>query len=226
MGKYLANIPITIFITLIAALAVSLLINPAVYYLISKNRRTYQDGHEEEFLSEDERLVLRDQRADKILAADGHVRGRHAWFARVSAAYQKFMTRVLVLSSWKKWIIFLSPIALLIGSFLLGVGFTMMPESEAELIRITMTAPGGSHISYFDRVNDRVEQVLATYPEIDQYRYDISGTTATITLDLTDDDARHDVGQRDSFVLQEDLERELSFVAADGISMQLEAEAG
>lgn len=95
MGKYLANIPITIFITLVAALAVSLLINPAVYYLISKNRHTYEGGHEEEFLSDEERQVLRDQRTDKTVANDGHSRGRHAWFGRISGAYQRFMSRVL-----------------------------------------------------------------------------------------------------------------------------------
>jgi len=58
-GKFLAYIPITIFITLVAALFISLTLNPVFYYLSSKRKNYYvKDREEEEFLEDDEKELL------------------------------------------------------------------------------------------------------------------------------------------------------------------------
>jgi multidrug efflux pump subunit AcrB len=58
-GKFLAYIPITVFITLIAALFVALTLNAAWFYKLSKNKSTYLlIENLEQFLSSDDKKLL------------------------------------------------------------------------------------------------------------------------------------------------------------------------
>ncbi len=119
MGKFLSNIPITIFITLIAALAISLTINPAVYYLVTKRKKTYHTDIDEQFLSEEEKVVLAHEREGKEPSSDNHHNRRHQRFIRVGRRYQTMMKRILSRSIRHKRAIFFTPLLLLVGSFFL-----------------------------------------------------------------------------------------------------------
>ena len=62
-GKFLAYIPITVFITLIAALFISLTINSAVFYKLSKNKKWYvREESNEQFMTPDDRKILARER--------------------------------------------------------------------------------------------------------------------------------------------------------------------
>ena len=58
LGKFLSFIPITIFITLVGALIISLLVNPTMYFLFNKDKKTYIRNIEEDHLSPDEKRLL------------------------------------------------------------------------------------------------------------------------------------------------------------------------
>lgn len=63
MGKFLAYIPITIFITLLASLFISLTLNSALYYKLSKPKDRYQSDLEDaEFMPADDKLLLAHER--------------------------------------------------------------------------------------------------------------------------------------------------------------------
>jgi multidrug efflux pump subunit AcrB len=63
MGKFLAYIPITIFVTLIASLFISLTLNSAMYFKLTKDHKTY-DPHAgaTEHLDEEMESLLKEER--------------------------------------------------------------------------------------------------------------------------------------------------------------------
>ena len=66
MGKFLAYIPTTIFITLLASLFISLTITPALFFKLSKNPKFYEKNPEQEpLLSEGEQALLAEERKEK-----------------------------------------------------------------------------------------------------------------------------------------------------------------
>ena len=59
MGKYLAYIPITIFVTLLASLFISLTITPALFFKSSREKKLFTPNPDAELtLTEDEKLIL------------------------------------------------------------------------------------------------------------------------------------------------------------------------
>jgi multidrug efflux pump subunit AcrB len=79
-GKFLAYIPITIFITLIAGLMISLIINPVFYYLFTRKESTYEENKvEEEVMDELPRQLLAEDRQGKTLSTHKDDR-RHRFF--------------------------------------------------------------------------------------------------------------------------------------------------
>ena len=186
LGKYLANIPITIFITLIGALLVSLLINPAVFFLVTPKSKQYINNEEEEFLDADEKALLAYHREKKTKKTTTDSSRRHQFFDTMGERYKSCIHRMVHASKAQKMMIIFLPIVGLVLSFFLGVWFTMFPESEAEVMNVSITWPAGSHISYFDNYHDDIESVLSSYPELKQYTYNVSSNTINIAIDLTD----------------------------------------
>jgi multidrug efflux pump subunit AcrB len=65
-GKFLAYIPITVFITLVAALAISLTLNSALFYKLSKPKTRYlREENVEKFLTASDREILEKEREGK-----------------------------------------------------------------------------------------------------------------------------------------------------------------
>jgi multidrug efflux pump subunit AcrB len=66
-------IPITIFTTLLASLFVSLTITPTIFFLVSKDKKKYTKNPEsEQYLLEDEKLLLENDRINKIEKKDSN----------------------------------------------------------------------------------------------------------------------------------------------------------
>lgn len=102
MGKFLSYIPITIFITLIAALVLSLIVNPVLYYLLTPKSKTYERHLSEEEVMDDEMsTLLAEDRVNKqeITHPDGW---RHRLFGSVGDWYQGVMSRLLATTISKR----------------------------------------------------------------------------------------------------------------------------
>lgn len=66
LGKFVSYIPITIFFSLLAALVISLTINPVFYYLFTKKSKTFiQEEETEVYLSPEEKELLAQDRKGK-----------------------------------------------------------------------------------------------------------------------------------------------------------------
>jgi len=64
LGRFLAYIPITVFITLLAALILSLTLATALFYKLSSKRTVYhKDAKFEQSLSKEETAFLKQERA-------------------------------------------------------------------------------------------------------------------------------------------------------------------
>jgi len=117
MGKFLAYIPITIFVTLIAALFISLTINPAIFYLTTKNKKYFvSDRDEEKYLSQIEKTLLHLEREGKAEKRNDETTLRHKYMDILGEYYKHFLEKFLQ-NKKSRWITILTPIVLLIISF-------------------------------------------------------------------------------------------------------------
>lgn len=90
MGKFLAYIPITIFITLVASLFISLTLNSAMYYKLTKPHMTY-DPHagDSEHIGEDDMLVLEEERKGKQIQNEEQLPWRERMLDQMATWYSE-----------------------------------------------------------------------------------------------------------------------------------------
>jgi multidrug efflux pump subunit AcrB len=103
-GKFLSYIPITIFITLIAALVLSLVVNPVLYYLLTPKSKTYERHLAEEEVMDEETSVLLDQDREGKTEIPHPDDWRHRLFGSLGAWYQRLMSQTLSTKSKRRWV--------------------------------------------------------------------------------------------------------------------------
>lgn len=104
MGKFLSYIPITIFITLIAALLLSLIVNPVLYYLFTPKSKTYERHMaEEEVMDEEHATLLATDREGKVEIAHPDD-WRHRLFGKMGDWYKNLMQQTLSTKKKRRWV--------------------------------------------------------------------------------------------------------------------------
>ncbi|MDP2670229.1 MAG: efflux RND transporter permease subunit [bacterium] len=122
IGKFLAYIPITVFITLIAVLFIALTLNSALYYKLNKPGKTYvPDPTAEQFIPEEERQILAEERKKKQAIQEATGR-RQRILDKMSEKYKQFISHFLVSKRNRRLSIFLPLIGVMLTFVLLAPG--------------------------------------------------------------------------------------------------------
>lgn len=96
MGAFLAYIPITIFVTLVASLFISLTITPTLFYKASRRSATYFVNSEMEALLEpDAKLILEEERKGKERIAVSEGGWRERWLNAIVSWYDRSVSWIL-----------------------------------------------------------------------------------------------------------------------------------
>lgn len=159
-GKFLAYIPITIFTTLLAALFISLTINSALYYKLSKKSKYFERKNDEnEYLTEDEIVLLAQEREGKTEKTHHTLSRREKILDRMSQKYSDRLGKIMH-NKKTRLISILAPIGLLILSFIVispQLGFTLFPSGDNPFISIDILGQEGatteSMIPYIDTID-------------------------------------------------------------------------
>lgn len=215
MGKFLAYIPTTIFVTLIASLFISLTITPVLFFKFSNNKKKYQKNPEQEgLLSVEEQLLLSEDREwknnqetdTKIEKTDI----RDTIFPTLLNRYEKKLSPLLATSK-RRIITILIPFVLLIFTAIFispRLWFLMMPEVDQEYLMLTITGKEGTTTKELLNQTKEVDQIIWTLPELKNYTNTIKDNVASITIRIAPKAER----KRDSFKIEDDLEGKLYFL--------------
>jgi len=214
MGKFLAYIPITIFVTLLWSLFIALTINSALFFKLSKPKKEYENIWEIDYLPLEEKVLLEKERQGKILYQQNEKKS--SWRERMldnMASWYESKLRLIMENSRSRVIAFLAPLVALILSFIFispRLWFNLFPPSDSPWLYATITAKKWISQDYVvEKIND-LDSVFNSIPELKLYYYVISNNKIDITLELVEKTER----ERDSFVIEEEILKKLSYLTS------------
>ena len=224
LGKFLAYIPITVFITLLAALLLSLTLATALFYRMSKKKTIYHiDEKYEESLSPDELKFLESERIGKqgIEESTGTLRDKFLSF--LGTGYYALLYRFLKSRSSRLLSIFI-PFLLLVLSFVFlspKIGFTLFPASDEGVITMSIEWQTGWNKESLEWYIDDIEAVISSYPEMKVYYVTLSGSEITVYIELTDSQIREDLWQKDVFTIETEILDRLKVLESDWLLVEV-----
>lgn len=245
LGKFLAFIPITIFITLIAALFISLTVNPALFYLFNRQQKFFTTNEEENYFTDKEKELLRLERqqlldryqdgisvdeylakqSENITARDSEQWWRYRLFHKMMHGYEGFLKRILSGRRWKQRLLFLLPVVAFILSNALPIKTIQFPQGDADTINVSIQATDGTDYRIFEPYLERIDTIFTTIAEQKQYWYSAQWNTLSITLELIPSKERQKNDMQNSFEISDYLRSELQFLESDGLAVNLSAQS-
>lgn len=224
MWKFLAYIPITIFITLLASLFVSLTINSALYFKLSKKNKVYEDIWDLQYLPKDEMILLEEERKWKTLSDYNNISRREKFLDKMWDRYTDKLS-IVMKNPRSRILSIIIPIFLLLLSFIVlspSIGFNLFPSSDSNYLYATITAK-----KWLDQniVLDKIKWIdsaFANIPEIKIYYYILNDNKVSVSIDLFDSNQR----KRDSFQIEKDILQRLSFLKSEWLQVETEVQAG
>jgi len=224
MGKFLAYIPITIFVTLIAALFISLTINPAIFYLTTKNKKYFvSDRDEEKYLSQIEKTLLHLEREGKAEKRNDETTLRHKYMDILGEYYKHFLEKFLQ-NKKSRWITILTPIVLLIISFPLlapQIWFKLFPSWDNPYIFIDISSSIWSNDSVLLPYEQQIDQILSNIQEIENYYYSLENNEIKISVELFSKEERKEKWRRHSFDVEKELGEKMAYMRSSGLKVEL-----
>lgn len=189
MGKFLAYIPITIFVTLLASLFISLTITPALFFKSSREKKLFTPNPDAELtLTEDEKFILAQDRGGKVEKTESSQRSwRDKIFDPLNARYDKHLGTILQ-SAGKRVIVVIIPLVVTIFTMWLvspQLGFIMMPSSDSEYLTISLTAKVGLTKETIKEKSQEIHQIFNSIPELVNYTSTIKGNKVDILLRIS-----------------------------------------
>ncbi|HCB51186.1 TPA: hypothetical protein DEP21_01190 [Patescibacteria group bacterium] len=146
MGKFLAYIPITIFITLLGSLFIALTINSALYLKLSSPKKHYEDIGEIEYLPKDELELLYHERQGKTPYHQEKISRRERMLDKMTNWYSVKLSWLME-NARMRALSFIVPLIVLILSFVFlspQIGFNLFPSSDSPWLFATISAKKGT----------------------------------------------------------------------------------
>jgi len=227
-GKFLAYIPITIFTTLIAALFISLTINSALYYKLSKKSKTYETRDDEkEYLTDEELTLLATERVWKTEKTAENFSRREKFLDALWKKYSKRLGKVMN-NKKSRLIAILGPVGLLLLSFVLlspRLGFEFFPSGDSPFINVDISAREWTDTDAMTRYMSTIDDAMSQIPEIKTYSYTINNENITLLVELLKKRERSKQNMRNSFDVETEITDRLAPLTAQGLQVSIAVQA-
>jgi len=212
IGKFLSNIPITLFATLLASLFLALTVNGALFARVNKKLDYYYDDDEHNeslaIMTKEEREILAHERVGKRAIPLDHAPKIEQLVDYVREWYVLLLRYILDHAFWRKVTILL-PVWLILLTFVTlapRIGFKLFPSGDNPYLNVTITTKEWTDTKAMIKNSSGVDTIVAQLPEIKSYTIDIHDNTIDVALTLVDKELR----SRDSFQVQDDIMQKLS----------------
>jgi len=224
MWKFLAYIPITIFATLLAALIISLTVNSALYYKLSKSRKHFEDKLvDKKYMTEGDLALLDDDRKWKTEKPEKKKNLREKILDKVSSRYWSQLEKIMRNEKTRRAAITIS-VLLFISSVLLvspQLWFTLFPDNDNGFVTLTLESQKWTDREHMLEFIDDIEWSLSKMPEIKLYNYEISPWFISTNIELLPVAERKKNRMRDVFELENILDEELDFLRSQWYDLKI-----
>lgn len=208
LWRFLAYIPITVFLTLLWALILSLTLATALFYKLSKKKTNYHaDEKFEKTLSKEEKDFLASERLWKKKNSSDTYTFRDKFLEYLGGKYYKMLNSFLH-SKKTRVLSILTPFVLLILSFVIlspRIGFTLFPASDEGIIQIAVEGPTWSQKEFLAPYVPTIEQTLASFEEMKVFYVTVTGNNLSVYIELTDSKERQSLWQKDVFQVETEI---------------------
>lgn len=225
LGRFLAYIPITVFITLLGALVLSLTLATALFYKLSKPQTSYHSDDSWEWsLSKDEKEFLLSERRGKAKKTDS-VSFREKFLSFLGNGYYALLSKLLHSRVSRLLSIFI-PLLLLVLSFVIlspRIGFTLFPASDEGIFQIAIESETGAKKESLVPYMETVENILAAYEEMKVFYVSVSENKMSVYVELIDANIRQDTGMKDVFEIETEVLTALKPLKSEGLLVEVAA---
>lgn len=224
LWKFLAYIPITVFITLLGALILSLTLATALFYKLSKQKKTYHaDKKFEKTLGKEEADFLAQEREGKQATSENTYTFRDKFLEYLGDKYYNLLLKFLHSRKSRLLSIFI-PFLLLILSFVFlspRIGFTLFPASDEWVINISIEWQVGSNKESLEPYIPQVEGILSSFEELKVYYVTLAGNTISVYIELTEAKERQSQWQKTVFEIETEVLEKLNPLQSEGLLVEV-----
>ena len=227
MWKFLAYIPITIFSTLVAALLISLTINSALYYKLSKPRKYFNSNiWDTKHMKKENKILLEEDKKWKIEKPENKKDKREKILDQISLRYSEKLWQIIN-NPRKRVLSAVIPIIALVLSLVFispNLWFQLFPESDNWYLTLEIKWPSWSTKEYMQKYNKDLENILSSQPEIKVYYSNIAGDSINTNIELFPEDIRKNKKLKSSSELETYLDKNLKYLQSEGLDVVTKAE--
>ncbi|MDO4713314.1 MAG: efflux RND transporter permease subunit [bacterium] len=222
MGAFLAYIPITIFITLIASLFISLTITPSLFFKSRKNPDHYHANPDTEaLLNPSLQLLLQEERkhktANSSIPSQQTESRNHRLLSRLNYRYSQKSKHILK-SAHNRITMILIPLIIFLATLIFispHIGFIMMPAADNEYLSITLAGKSGLQHDTTKEQLPHIDTLLAQLPELRNYVAKVKNNTITVTIRILPQSER----KRSSFQIESELAQQFQTFMTKGFQV-------
>lgn len=228
LWKFLAYIPITVFITLLWALVLSLTIATALFYKLASKKSSYHgdDKYEDTLSSEEKQFLANDRLWKKRIEWDKE-NFREKLLSFLWSYYYNILYTFL--SSTKSRLLSITiPFVLLILTFVFlspRIGFTLFPASDEWVININIEWQTWGNKESLQPYIPVIENTLSALEEMKVYYISVSWNSMSVYVELTDSILRQEAWLRDVFEIEEIILAWLDPLASEWLLVEVASAA-
>jgi hydrophobic/amphiphilic exporter-1 (mainly G- bacteria), HAE1 family len=228
-GKFLSYIPITIFTTLLWSLFLALTVNSALFIALNKKLPFYykesdnNDWDDEVIMSDVENSILEEERKWKEIKN----KDQEPFFEkRIDYFRTKYLDtlKYIIEKRSRRRVAVWSPIIALFATFIFlspNIWFKLFPSGDNPFIDFTITWKEWTTTEAMYRVWWNIDKTISQIPEIKAYEIKFNNNIIDIGVILTKQDER----KRDSFVIQEEVLKNLSYLKTQWYKVEWKVQA-
>lgn len=226
MWKFLSFIPITVFVTLVAALSLSLTVASAIFIKLMKKEEYYiEEKNVVKHLRESDRELLLIDRKNKKEKSHEQLSLREKLLDKLWKFYIKYAWKTLR-NKFARIAFIIIPVVLMILSFVFispRLWFVVFPQTDEWIINISVKWQTWvweeSMLKYVDSINN----IMLETPEINVFYTTVSGNKISIYLDLLKKDIRKSRDLLSAQNLEISIEDELNYLRSEWLELTVAA---
>ncbi len=223
LWKFLAYIPITVFITLLAGLILSLTLNSPIFMLLNKDKKYYVPSDEADQLKTPEELeLLQEEREWKKPKSRGTWSFRYKFFGFLEQKYYASLKNNLE-KNWFRKMVIGTPMLLLVFSFIFiapKLGFVMFPSWDNTMISVSVSTKEGTTTSAMKQHTLHITQSLQSIEELKVFSLSVQNEKINVAIELLDKNIRDERGLRNSFEVEKEIIEKLGLLSSYGLLVE------
>ncbi len=224
MWKFLAYIPITVFITLVAALFLSLTISSALFIKLARESKVYHvDEKLEASFSEKQKEFLSYERQWKTIENVDKVSLRDKSLRKLSMSYYNLLKKIVINNSIRR-VVIVFPIVFMVITFVFlspKIWFILFPSTDNSVIQASIETKEWSNEDSLLKYLDDIDNAINYHDELKVYNMSVSWNKIDIYVELLNKNERKELWLRNVYEVEEEIMNNLSSLEEEWLSVSI-----